>query len=82
MLWNLFQTNVIKRIKIMSANIIAMYGIGVFLLMAIGMILTMIEFNRISDEPSQRKGAGSKEEPKTDRSAAKIRVVHSENDAA
>jgi len=66
----------------MSTNIILIYAIGVFVLMAIGMILTMIEFNRLSDEPSQRKGAGSKAAPGTDSSDAKIRVVHSKNDAA
>ena len=66
----------------MSTNMILMYAIGVFVLMGIGMVLTMIEFNRLTDEPSQRKGAGSKATPETDRSGAKIRVVHSKNDAA
>jgi hypothetical protein len=66
----------------MSTNVILMYAIGVFLLMAIGMILTMIEFNRLTDEPSQRKGAGSKAAPKTESSEAKIRVVHSSENAA
>jgi hypothetical protein len=66
----------------MSTNVILMYAIGVFLLMAIGMILTMIEFNRLTDEPSQRKGAGSKAAPETEKSAAKIRVVHSNENAA
>lgn len=31
----------------------------VFLLMVIGMILTMQEFEKLTDDPSQRKGAGS-----------------------
>jgi len=66
----------------MSTNVILIYAIGVFVLMAIGMILTMIEFNRLSDEPSQRKGAGSKAAPETGSSDAKIRVVRSKNDAA
>ena len=66
----------------MSTNTILIYAIGVFVLMAIGMILTMIEFNRLTDEPSQRNGAGSKAAPETDGSEAKIRVVHSKNDAA
>jgi len=43
----------------MSTETILFFAIGVFALMAIGMVLTMIEFNRISDEPSQRKGAGT-----------------------
>jgi hypothetical protein len=50
--------------------------------MGIGMVLTMIEFNRLTDEPSQRKGAGSKAAPTTDSSDAKIRVVHSNDSAA
>jgi hypothetical protein len=66
----------------MSTNMILMYAIGVFVLMGIGMVLTMIEFNRLTDEPSQRKGAGSKAAPKTESSAAKIRVVHSNDNAA
>ncbi len=66
----------------MSTNMILMYAIGVFALMGIGMILTMIEFNRLTDEPSQRKGAGSNEAPKTDKSPAKMRVVHSNDSAA
>ena len=66
----------------MSTNMILMYAIGVFVLMGIGMVLTMIEFNRLTDEPSQRKGAGSKAAPTTDGSGAKIRVVHSNDNAA
>ena len=66
----------------MSTNMILMYAIGVFVLMGIGMVLTMIEFNRLTDEPSQRKGAGSKAAPATDSSGAKIRVVHSNDNAA
>ena len=43
----------------MSTNIIFMFAIGVFVLMGVGIALTMVEFNRISEDPSQRKGAGS-----------------------
>ena len=66
----------------MSTTTILMYAIGVFALMAIGMFLTMLEFNRLIDEDSQRKDAGSTEELKTETSEARIRVVHSKNDAA
>lgn len=66
----------------MSTNTILIYAIGVFALMAIGMILTMVEFNRLTDEPSKRKGAGSRSATKTDNAEANIRVVHSSNDAA
>ena len=43
----------------MSTEIIMYFAIGVFILMAIGIILTMIEFTKISEDPSIRKGAGS-----------------------
>jgi hypothetical protein len=66
----------------MSSSTIFMYAIGVFTLMVIGMILTMIEFNRLTDEPSLRKGAGPEGAPQTERPAAKIRVVHSNESAA
>jgi len=39
----------------MSTETILLYAIGVFVLMAIGMVLTMFEFNRINDESSQRQ---------------------------
>ena len=38
-----------------------MFAIGVFVLMSIGIILTMIEFNRLTDDPSIRKGTGGPE---------------------
>jgi len=42
-----------------TTEFIFMAAVIVFLLMAIGMILTMNEFERISEDPSQRKGSGS-----------------------
>ena len=72
----------------MSTTTILLFAIGVFVLMSIGMILTMIEFNRISDEPSLRKGAGSSKtmSEQKDKEAAKeetdIRIVFSKDDAA
>jgi len=66
----------------MSTTTILMYAIGVFTLMAIGMFLTMLEFNRLTDEPALRKGAGTAEKPDSERPADKIRVVHSNEDAA
>jgi hypothetical protein len=42
-----------------TTEFILMAAIIVFLLMVIGMILTMNEFEKITEEPSQRKGEGS-----------------------
>jgi hypothetical protein len=42
-----------------TTEFIFMAAVIVFLLMVIGMILTMNEFEKLSDEPSQRKGGGS-----------------------
>ena len=42
-----------------STEFIFLIAIVVFLLMVVGIILTMHEFERISEEPSLRKGAGS-----------------------
>lgn len=42
----------------MSTQFIMFFAIGVFVLMLIGIILTMIEFNRLIDDPSIRKGSG------------------------
>ena len=42
-----------------TTNFIFLMAIVVFLLMVIGIILTMHEFEKLSDEPSLRKGAGS-----------------------
>jgi len=40
----------------MSTETIFFFAIGVFLLMLIGIFLTILEFNRMVDDPSQRKG--------------------------
>lgn len=45
----------------MNTDLIFMFAIGVFLLMSIGIILSMIEFNRLTDDPSALKGAGGVE---------------------
>jgi len=45
----------------MSTGLILIFAIGVFVLMSIGIILTMIEFNRLTDDPSIRKGTGRSE---------------------
>lgn len=55
---HLFQINGDAKGKIMSSQTILFFAIGVFILMAIGVVLTMIEFNRITEEPSLRKGTG------------------------
>ena len=68
----------------MSTEIIFMFAIGVFVLMCIGIILTMQEFNRLTDEPSLRKGAGAppKRAEQQRPTKAEIRVIHSNEDAA
>ena len=45
----------------MSTGFILMFAIVVFVLMSIGIILTMIEFNEFTDDPSIRKGTGGPE---------------------
>jgi len=50
-----------------TTEVILMAAVIVFLLMVIGMILTMNEFEKISEDPSQRKGSGS----------GKIKELHS-----
>ena len=42
-----------------TTEFILMAAVIVFLLMVIGVILTMNEFEKLSEEPSKRKGAGS-----------------------
>ena len=41
----------------MTTQTIFMIAILVFGLMVVGLILTMREFNRVSDEPSKKKGS-------------------------
>lgn len=40
----------------MTTSTIFFFAMGVFVLMVIGIFLTMKEFNRITNDPSQRKG--------------------------
>ena len=42
----------------MTTDFIFAFAIGVFVLMCIGITLTMLEFTRLTDEPSVRKGSG------------------------
>lgn len=50
----------------MSTSIIFMFAMGVFALMATGIVMTMLEFNKLSDEPSLRKDAAVSKEPRDD----------------
>ena len=69
----------------MSTSVIFMFAMGVFALMAIGIGLTMVEFNKLTDEPSLRKDSEMRKEPRDDvretprrarQGEANIRVVH------
>lgn len=40
----------------MGTELIFMFAIGVFILMSIGIFLTMTEFKKVTDDPSIRKG--------------------------
>lgn len=66
----------------MSTEMILFAAIGVFVLMSIGIILTMVEFNKLSDEPSQRKGAGAPEHARPEPGQAHMRVIRTREDAA
>ena len=70
----------------MTTEIIFLYAIGVFALMFTGIILTMVEFNKLTEEPSKRKGAGSgkpsAQTPPPRTSREDIRLVHRNDDAA
>ena len=59
----------------MSTDTILIFAIGVFILMAIGIILTMIEFTKISEDPSIRKGAGSGREKAVSEKQAHAKTV-------
>ena len=41
----------------MSTDTILLYAMGVFALMIVGIYLTMLEFRRLTEEPSKRKGS-------------------------
>jgi hypothetical protein len=45
----------------MSTEFILICAIGVFILMSIGIIFSIFEFNRLTDEPSIRKGTDGAE---------------------
>lgn len=55
LLWYLFQVDGAKGVEVMSTDTIFMFAIVVYVLMAAGMVFTMREFNRISEDPSTRK---------------------------
>jgi len=67
LLWHVFQNDGLKENLMITTEVILMAAVIVFLLMVIGMILTMNEFEKISEDPSQRKGSGS----------GKIKELHS-----
>ena len=60
-LWNLFQVDGAGGVKVMGTDTIFIFAIVVYVLMAAGMLVTMREFNRISEDPSTSKS----EQPKT-----------------
>ena len=43
----------------MGTELVFMFAIGVFVLMSIGIFFTMIEFKKITVDPSIRKGTGA-----------------------
>ena len=59
-LWNLFQVDGTEGIKLMGTDTIFIFAIVVYVLMAVGMLVTVREFNRISEDPSASKS----EQPK------------------
>ena len=40
----------------MSTETIFGFAMGVFVLMVVGIFLTMLEFNRLTEDPSKKKG--------------------------
>ncbi|MGI9290888.1 MAG: hypothetical protein ACR2QG_06390 [Gammaproteobacteria bacterium] len=66
----------------MSTEYIFFVAMGVFALMVIGIILTMIEFNKLTEEPSKLKGAVVSEPPNRPATRADIRVVSSRTQSA
>lgn len=55
LLWYLFQDDGAEGVEVMSTDTIFIFAIVVYVLMAAGMLFTMREFNRISEDPSTRK---------------------------
>jgi len=69
----------------MSTNIIFMYAIGVFSLMMIGIILTMIEFKKLTDDSSVGKGDAGQDDvnqPAERPTKPNVQVVHRNDNAA
>jgi hypothetical protein len=61
-----------------TTGTIALFGIGVFVLMAVGIFLTMLEFNRLEEDKSLHQG---KPDPRRVQ-GEDIRFVRSKEDAA
>ena len=59
MFWNLFQTYGTHGRQAMNTMTLAYIAIAVFMLMLIGLFLSVREFLRISDDPSQFVGVKS-----------------------
>lgn len=66
----------------MTTTTIAYIGIGVFILLSIGIILTMIEFTRLTEEPSIEKDERQPETQTETFSRADSRLVRANDDAA
>ena len=66
----------------MSNETIFLYAIGVFVLMSVGIILTMIEFNKLTDDPSVRKGSGHSGVEGKKNNKADMHVIYSKDNAA
>ncbi len=67
----------------MSTDTILMYAIGVFVLMAIGIILTTLEFDRLMEKS---KSASKKNDPNPEAcpepKKPEMRIIHSNKGAA
>jgi hypothetical protein len=79
---HLFQIDVNQRGRSMSTEFILMFAIGVFVLMNVGIFLTMIEFNRLTDDPSIRKGAGRPEKTQKKTKSVNIEAMASKENTA
>ena len=71
----------------MSTENILGYAVCVFVLLSIGIILTMIEFNKLTDDPSIRKGSGGADKAMPEKTnpaseKANMRIVDSNENAA
>ncbi|MDH3977986.1 MAG: hypothetical protein OEU86_05670 [Gammaproteobacteria bacterium] len=62
----------------MSTEVIFFFAVGVFLLMCAGVFMTMIEFNKLTNDPSIRKGADAQPEAQERPARADLRVVQQE----